>query len=117
MKAKTSILAVFVLSLLTFGAFADDHGKILKDNFEFSRDVLVGSTQVKKGKYQVKYNTQTGVVSIFEGSKVVASAKATMKVNDKDFDKDEILTTETAGNVVLTGLRLGGQREELMLVT
>ena len=117
MKAKATFLAVIALSLLTIGAFADDNDKILKEHFEFSRDVLIGNTLVKKGHYQVKYNTVTGTVFIFEKGKPVASAKATMRMNDKDFDKDEILTTETAGQFVLTGLRLGGQKEELVLIT
>jgi len=117
MKAKATFLAVIALSLLTIGAFADDNDKILKEHFEFSRDVLVGNTLVKKGHYQVKYNKVTSTVFIFDGSKPVASAKATMTMRDKDFDKDEILVSETAGAVVLTGLRLGGQKEELMLIT
>lgn len=117
MKAKATFLAVIALSLMTIGAFADDNDKILKEHFEFSRDVLVGNTLVEKGHYQVKYNTVTNTVFIFDGSKPVASAKATMKMSDKNFDKDEILTTESSGQLVLTGLRLGGQKEELMLVT
>lgn len=117
MKAKATFLAVIALSLLTLGAFADDNDKILKEHFEFSKDVLVGNTLVKKGHYQVKFNTATNTVFIFDGSKPVASAKATLKVNDKDFDKDEILTTETGGQFVLMGLRLGGQKEELILIT
>lgn len=119
MRLRAPILTVLTLSLLTIvmGAFADDSDKILKEHFEFSRDVVVGNTMVKKGHYLVKFNSVTSVVSIMEGSKVVASSKATMRMNDKDFDKDEVVVTETAGQNVLTGLRLGGQKEELILAT
>jgi len=119
MRVRVPILTVLTLSLLTIviGAFADDSDKILKEHFEFSRDVVVGNTMVKKGHYLVKFNTVTNIVSFSEGSKVVASAKATMRMNDKDFDKDEVVVTETAGQNIVTGLRLGGQKEELILYT
>ena len=118
-KLTTSLIAAGVLALLSIGAFADDKDKMLKEHFEFTNDVMVGKTMVKKGFYLVKYNTQTGMMTIVdegEGKKVIATAKATVKTNDKDFDKDEILTKTVSGHEVLTGLRLGGKKEELTLV-
>jgi hypothetical protein len=118
MKLKSSILAVCVLCLLSIGVLADDKDKMLKEHFEFTSDVMVGNTMVKKGFYLVKYNTETGTVKIVKADnkkKVVASAKATIKMNDKDFERDEILTKTTGGHEMLTALRLGGQKEELTL--
>ena len=117
-KVSISFLAVCALALLSFAVFANDNDKVLKEHFEFSSDVMVGNTMVKKGFYLVKYNTETGMLKIVdegEGKKVVATAKATMKMNEKDFERDEILTSTASGHNVLTGLRLGGQKEELML--
>ncbi len=116
MRARITILTIFVVSLLSIGALADDNDKILKDSFEFSRDVTVGNTLVKKGRYVVKFNAQTSMVSIIDDkANVVVTARATMKMNAQNFDKDEILFTESGDKVVLTGLRLGGQKEELTL--
>lgn len=117
-KVSISLLAVCALALLSLGVFADDKDKVLKEHFEFSSDVMVGNTMVKKGFYLVKYNTETGMLKVVdegEGNKVIAMAKATVKMNDKDFERDEILTNTASGHSMLTGLRLGGQKEELIL--
>ena len=113
-----SILAICALAFLSMGVLADDHDKMLKEHFEFSSDVMVGTTMVKKGYYLVKYNTETGMMKVVDesdGKKVIATAKATVKMNQKDFDRDEILTREVSGHSMLTGLRLGGQKEEITL--
>jgi hypothetical protein len=119
MRLKTAMIAIAALCLLSLGAFAgDDKDKMLKEHFQFNDSVMVGSTLVKKGEYLVKYNEETGTVKFVKADnpkKVVAWAKATMKVNDKDFDHDEILTKNVGGHEMLTGLRLGGQKEELTL--
>jgi hypothetical protein len=117
-KGSISLLVVLALAVLSVGVFADDKDKILKEHFEFSSDVMVGNTMVKKGFYLVKYNTETGMLKIVdegEGNKVIATAKATLKTHDKDFERDEILTSTASGHSMLTGLRLGGQKEELTL--
>jgi hypothetical protein len=118
MKVKTSLIAICLLSLLSFGAFADDHDKMLKEHFEFTSDVMVGGTLVKAGRYLIKYNTEKGVVKVIneaDDKKVVATAKATVRMNDKTYERDEIVTKNTAGSMLLTGLRLGGQKEEITL--
>ena len=119
-KLSNTILAICALAILSLGAFADDHDKdkMLKEHFEFRSDVMVGDTMVKKGYYLVKYNTETGEVKVVDAKnkkKVIATAKATMKMNEKDFPHDEILTREASGHSMLIGLRLGGQKEELTL--
>jgi hypothetical protein len=113
-----SILAICALAFLSVAVLADDNDKVLKEHFEFSSDVMVGNTMVKKGFYLVKYNTETGTVKVVDesdGKKIVATAKASLKLSDKSFDKDEILTKDMSGHQHLTGLRLGGQKEELTL--
>lgn len=117
-KLSNSLLVICALAILSLVAFADDKDKMLKEHFEFRSDVMVGDTMVKKGYYLVKYNTETGMVKVLDANhkdKVIAMAKATLKMNDKHFDRDEIVTRETAGHSVLIGLRLGGQKEELTL--
>ena len=117
-RIKTGLMAICILSVLSIGALADDHDKMLKEHFEFTSNVMVGNTMIKKGYYLVKYNAETGMVKVVDAKnhkKVLATAKATVKMNDKDFERDEILTKTASGNEYLTGLRLGGQKEELTL--
>lgn len=114
-KLTISLMAVFALYLLSLGAFADDHDKILKEHFEFRSEVMLGDVSVKPGHYLVKYNTETGIMKIMDGDKVIAKAKASVKMNDKDFDQDALITKTTGAGEQLIGLRLGGQKEELII--
>ena len=114
-KLTTSFLIVSLLSLLNLAALAND--KYLKEHITFSDDVMVGNTLVKKGDYLVRYNAETSEVSFVSRNKnkVVATAKATVKMNDKKAESDALYTMKTATGEKLTGLRLGGQREELII--
>ncbi|HEX4947913.1 MAG TPA: hypothetical protein VFZ34_14670 [Blastocatellia bacterium] len=118
-KSANIIFAICALVLLSFGAVADDDkDKIVKEHFEFTSDVMVGNTMVKKGFYLIKYNTETGMVKVVDETdknKVIATAKATMKTNEKDFERDEIVTREMSGHAMLIGLRMGGKKQELTL--
>ncbi len=115
-KLTISFMVVSLLSLLNVGALAYD--KNLKEHMTFPDDVMVGNTVVKKGDYLVKYNAQTSEVSFLDlnKNKVIATAMATVKVNDKKAESDALYTLMTPVGEKLTGLRLGGQREELTLI-
>jgi hypothetical protein len=59
---------------------------------------------VKKGRYLVGFNAQSGEMSILDGEKVLARAKATVKVNDKKFGDDALLTTNTPEGSKVVGV-------------
>ena len=113
-KLTTGLAALSLVCLLNVGMLA--HEKDLKEHVQINQKLLVNGTVVKPGYYLVRYNSTTGEMSILKGNKVVATAKATVKVNSEDFDRDALLTRSTSTGEVLTGIRLGGQREELDLV-
>ncbi len=114
-RLTVSLMAVCILCLLSIGLRADDHDKMLKEHFEFRSDVWIGETKVEKGMYLVKYNPETGMMKVMKRDKVVATAKATVIRNEKNFDSDALLTKTTSKGEQLTGLRLGGQKEELTI--
>ena len=116
---RKSLISIGILCLLSLGVLADHKDNILKEEFEFSRDVTVADTLVKKGRYLVEFNTDTGTVKFMDAdqhSKVFAKAKAEVAMSDKAFDRDEILIKTEGDRVMLTGLRFGGQKEEIMIV-
>lgn len=115
-KLTLSFMVVSLLSLLHVGALA--HDKNLKEHITFPNDVMVGNTVVKKGDYLIKYDAQTSEVSFLNlnKNKVVATAMATVEVNNKKAESDALYTLTTPTGEKLTGLRLGGQREELTLI-
>ena len=114
-RLTISFMVVSLLSLLNVGALA--YEKNLKEHMTFFDNVLVGNTVVKKGDYLIKYNAQTSEMSVMDMNKrkVVATAMATVKVNDKKAESDAVYTLNTPTGEKLTGLRLGGQREELII--
>ena len=112
-RIVTSIILTSLLSLAGVSALAQE--KNLKEHFTFENDVKINNTVVKKGRYLVEYNSQSGEMSILDGQKVVAHAKATVKLSDKKWRDDALLTTSTPDGTKVIGMRLGGQREELTI--
>lgn len=112
-KLLSSIVAVSIIGVISLSVFGRDTD--IKEHFEFRHDMLVGTTLVKKGRYLVRYDVITKQMTVLDGDRLVASVPATMKLYDKSFDSDALLTADTPAGLRLTGLRLGGQREELIL--
>ena len=110
----TSFLSLSLLCLLGAGALADHH-RDLKEHIQISEKIWVNGTKVKPGRYLVRYNTANGEMQLEMNGKVVAQAKATVIVNNDKFDQDALLTRTTSDGMQLTGIRLGGQHEELQL--
>ncbi len=112
-KFRTILTAISFLCLLSIGIVAN--GKDLKEHVTFTQKIWVNDTLVEPGRYLIRYDAAMGVMKIMEGDEVVAQAQATVTVNDEKFDQDAVLLNTTSKGEVLTGIRLGGQREELHL--
>jgi hypothetical protein len=112
-KIAIGLMVVSLLCLLSTGILAQE--KDLKEHFTFDDDLLVNTTLVKKGTYLIRYSAESGEVSIMDGDKVVARAKATVTTNDKKFPQDALLMTTTPAGKKLLGVRLGGQHEEITI--
>ena len=112
-KLTVMLTAISFLCLMSVAIAAND--KDLKEHVTFNEKIWVNNTLVKPGKYLIRYDSTMGVMKVMEGDDVVAEAKATVRVNDEKFHQDALLTTETSKGEVLTGIRLGGQHEEIQL--
>jgi hypothetical protein len=109
-KLILGIMAVGIVGLASLSGYAQ--GKDLKENITIRETVWVNSTSVEPGEYLVKYDAKTGEATVYDGKRVVVTAKATIKTSDKSFASDALLTTT---GTKLIGVRLGGQREEIMI--
>jgi hypothetical protein len=112
-KITTLLTTISFLCLLSIGIVANEGD--LKEHVTFTQKIWVNDTMVKPGNYLIRYEAATGMMKIMEGDDVVAQAKATVTVNNDKFDQDALLISNTSKGDVLTGVRLGGQREELHL--
>lgn len=111
-KLILSIMAVGIVGLASLSGFAQ--GKDLKEQITIREAIWVNSTSVEPGAYLVKYDAKTGEASIYDGKRLVVTVKATIKTSEKPFAGDALLTITTPTGTKLTGVRLGGQHEEIM---
>lgn len=114
-KLATGLASLSLLCLLSAGALAN-HDKELKENITINNPVYVNGVKVKPGRYQVRYDTATHEMKLEHFGDVVVTAKASVITSDHKFDHDALLTRGTSeDSMQLTGIRLGGQREEIQL--
>jgi hypothetical protein len=111
-KLILSIMAVGIVGLASLSGIAQ--AKDLKEQITIREAIWVNSTSVEPGNYLVKYDAKTGEATIYDGKRLVVTAKATIKTSEKPFASDSLLTTTTPAGTRLTGIRLGGQHEEIM---
>ena len=70
-------IGLLIVALTGVAVFAKDKTK--SATVTFSEDVTVGSTAVKASEYKIKFNEESGEVSIMKGSKVVAKTTGTLQ--------------------------------------
>jgi hypothetical protein len=115
-KLKVSLMTASLLCLLSVGTALAHGSKIVKEHVTFSDNVMVNNTLVKKGDYLVKFDSQTSMVRILDqNNKVVAEANATLQMNEKKAPHDVLYLTSTPAGEKLQAMKLGGQREEIII--
>lgn len=112
-RLMISFAAVTIIALAGLGVFAQE--KDLKENIKLRETTWVNETSLEPGDYVVKYDAKAGEITIWDGKKVIATAKATVKMNEKSNPSDGFTTTSTATGRKLTGIRLGGKHEEITI--
>lgn len=113
-KLASGLTSLSLLCLLSTGALAD-HYKDLKENITINSKVYVNGVKVKPGRYKVRYDAATHNMTLERNGDVVVTAKASVIVNNEKFEQDALLTRGSEDSMQLTGIRLGGQREEIQL--
>ncbi|HKP81617.1 MAG TPA: hypothetical protein VJT69_06355, partial [Pyrinomonadaceae bacterium] len=81
----------------------------------FDTDIKVNDTLVKKGTYQVKFDDETGQLSILQNGKVVAQAMTRLEDRAKKAN-DFVLRSEVNGNETqLTGVTFDGSDKNVVI--
>lgn len=115
MKKFASLIMVLVTMFLFSNqlVFADGKGK----KVEFTRDMIINGTEVKKGKYKAQFDEQTNEILIWQGDKVIAKAtarKGTHKSNRKAIATEVLIFKQNDKNF-LKGITLAGEQEIILL--
>ena len=74
LKSTFAALMICALASISIAAAAKD--KVKTENVTFASDTMVNGTLVKAGDYQMKFNEQTGELSILKDGKVKAKTTA-----------------------------------------
>jgi hypothetical protein len=89
--------------------------KVQKEKVTFENDIKVNGTLVKKGTYEVKFNDETGQLTITKNGKTVAEAMAKVEPREKKANDFQVRTTGNGNETQLIGVTFGGSDKDIVL--
>lgn len=105
------MVVLMVAALTSVVAFA----KVHKQKVTFESDIKVNGTLVKKGTYDLKFNDETGQLSIVKNGKTVAEAMAKLEPRSKKADDFQLRSTVNGDEQQLTGFTFGGSDKDVVI--
>jgi hypothetical protein len=81
----------------------------------FTSDIKVNNTLVKKGTYDVKFDDQTGQLSISKRGKVVAQAMGRLEDRTKKANDFQLRSSGSGDSLQLLGITFGGQNKDVII--
>ena len=115
MKSIVSkMVAVLMVGALTgVVAFA----KVHKQKVTFESDIKVNGTLVKKGTYDVKFDDESGQLSIEKNGKQVAQAMAKLEAREKKANDFQLRSTSDKGETNLIGVTFNGSDKNVVITS
>jgi hypothetical protein len=111
-----SILSRFVV-VLVVGALSSvvALAKVHKEKVNFVSDIKINNTLVKKGTYEVKFDDQTGQLSVSKNGKVVAQAMGRLESRAKKASDFQLRSSGSGDASQLLGVTFGGQDKDVII--
>jgi len=111
----TSFVCALAIALVaSFGVAAKDKTK--RKTVEFTEDLMVNGTVLKAGTYDVKFNEQTGELSVIRNGKVKVTTTAHLEPRSTEAKDTSLLTVETGGAVAeLKGIAFSGSNQNVII--
>jgi hypothetical protein len=115
MKSMVSkLVAVLMVGALTgVVAFA----KVHKEKVTFDSDIKVNGTLVKKGTYNVKFDDESGQLSIEKNGKTVAQAMAKLEQREKKANDFQLRSQVNGDETQLIGVTFGGSDKNVVITS
>jgi hypothetical protein len=107
------VAVVMVGALTSVIAFA----KVHKEKVTFDSDIKVNGALVKKGTYDVKFDDESGQLSITKNGKVVAQAMAKLEQREKKANDFQLRSTTNGDETNLTGVTFGGSDKNVVITS
>jgi hypothetical protein len=89
--------------------------KVQKHRVTFDSDIKVNGTLVKKGTYDVKFDDQSGQLTIAKNGKVIAQAMARLESRAKKANDFQLRSNGTGEEMQLTGVTFGGSDKDVVI--
>ena len=89
--------------------------KVHKHKVTFISDIKVSNTLVKKGTYDLKFDDETGQLSIVKNGKVVAQSMAKLEQRDKTASDFRLRSGGSGDDSQLLGVQFGGSDKEVVI--
>jgi hypothetical protein len=105
------LVVLMVGALTSVAALA----KTQKHRVTFDSDIKVNGTLLKKGTYDVKFDDQTGQLSIAKDGKVVAQAMTRLQPRNKKANDFQLRSSGSGDDVQLIGVTFGGSDKDVVI--
>ncbi|HJY29511.1 MAG TPA: hypothetical protein VJ306_15890 [Pyrinomonadaceae bacterium] len=105
------LVVMLVGALTSVAAFA----KVRKQRVTFDNDIKVNGTLVKKGTYDLKFDDETGQLSIVKNGKTVAQAMARTEDRQKKAGDFQLRSEVNGGETQLIGVTFGGSDKNVVI--
>ena len=105
------VVVVMVGALMSVAAFA----KTQKHRVTFENDIKVNGTLVKKGTYEVKFDDETGQLSINKNGKIVAQTMAKLETRAKKANGFQLRSVGEGDQSELVGLTFSGSDKDVVV--
>ncbi|HKG78764.1 MAG TPA: hypothetical protein VKA78_05080 [Pyrinomonadaceae bacterium] len=105
------VVVLMVAALTSVVALA----KVHKQKVTFENDIKVNGTVVKKGTYDIKFNDETGQLSIVKNGKTVAEAMARFEPRSKKANDFQLRSTVNGDETQLTSVTFGGSDKDVVI--
>ena len=111
-SVMSKVLAVLMVGALT-GVVA--LAKVKKERVTFDNDIKVNGTLVKKGTYDVKFDEESGQLSIVKNGKVLVEAATRLEARSKKANDFQLRTVGNGNELQLAGVTFGGSDKDVMI--
>ena len=107
------VVVMMIGALASVAALAKTH----KQRVTFDNDIKVNGTVVKKGSYDLKFDDETGQLSIIKNGKVVAQSMAKLEDRSKKANGFQLRSTGSGEEAQLTGVTFGGSDKDVVITS
>jgi hypothetical protein len=108
------VCALALTVVASLGVAAKDKTK--RKTVEFTQDVTVNGTVLKAGVYDVKFNEETGELSVIKNGKVKATTTAHLEARSHQAKDTAVIIANTGGAVAeFRGITFGGSNQNVIV--